>query len=82
MWALGVTTIYFYAYSTGRVLGLTAESYQNCMDCFYYQTFLYASESFTLVFLFYPMIAIFKELSVVFTAFVQVLVERHTNSHV
>jgi hypothetical protein len=66
LWVSLLLTTYFYIAATRRSFFANPNDLgSGCMDCFYYDTFSYASVTFTVIFLCYPLISIFKELTLI-----------------
>ena len=73
-WILGLVVLYAYIVVTrGSLFEDPNSPTIGCMDCFYFSTFRYASPTFTVVFLLYPLLSVFKEIVLGIWAFEQAL---------
>jgi len=62
LWLLGLISIYgFIVVTRGSFFANPNDPVENCIDCFYFSTFRYASATYTVIFLFYPWLSMFKE---------------------
>lgn len=71
-WILGLVVIYAYMVTTRGSLFENADDPSiGCMDCFYFLTFRYATPTFTVVFLLYPLLSVVKQIALGILAFIQ-----------
>ncbi len=70
LWVVSLVWIYLYEIVTrGRLFDDPSSSASTCIDCFYFSTFRYATVTFTVVFISYPVISFLCEALIWIVAF-------------